>query len=85
MPLMMMMMRQQQGHSRRPEWHYRGPTLEAGARRQTHGGRVFANGTGLGTARNSDVGPPSSRFTTRRRVQWGRVQCDLGGSRGWGP
>ena len=42
-------------------------------------------GTRPGTARMSDLGPPSSRLTTHRRVQKGLVQCDLGGSRGRGP
>ncbi|KAI3367458.1 hypothetical protein L3Q82_026314, partial [Scortum barcoo] len=39
-----------------------------GARRRAPGGRVFAHGTRpLGSARNGDVGPPSSRLTTRRK------------------
>ncbi|KAI3361009.1 hypothetical protein L3Q82_012904, partial [Scortum barcoo] len=38
----------------------------------------------LGT-RNGDVGPPSSRLTTRRKVHEGPVQCGLGSSRGGGP
>ncbi|KAI3373306.1 hypothetical protein L3Q82_006602 [Scortum barcoo] len=37
-----------------------------------------------GSARNSDVGPPSSRLTTRRKVHEGPVQCGLGSSRGGG-
>ncbi|KAI3368502.1 hypothetical protein L3Q82_025392, partial [Scortum barcoo] len=49
------------------------------------GGRVFAHGTRPGSARNSDVGPPSSRLTTRRKVHEGPVQCGLGSSRGRGP
>ncbi|KAI3361902.1 hypothetical protein L3Q82_002221 [Scortum barcoo] len=35
-----------------------------GARRRAPGGRVFAHGTRPGSARNGDVGPPSSRLTT---------------------
>ena len=46
------------------------------------GERLVACRTRLGSARKSDVGPPSSRFTTRRRVQKGPVLCDLGGGRG---
>ncbi|KAI3372563.1 hypothetical protein L3Q82_023042, partial [Scortum barcoo] len=49
------------------------------------GGRVFAHGTRPGSARNGDVGPPSSRLTTRRKVHEGPVQCGLGSSRGGGP
>ncbi|KAI3370714.1 hypothetical protein L3Q82_007271 [Scortum barcoo] len=75
---------------RRPDWRYRGPTLEPGlglgARRRAPGGRVFAHGTRPGSARNGDVGPPSSRLTTtRRKVHEGPVQCGLGSSRGRGP
>ncbi|KAI3369552.1 hypothetical protein L3Q82_007760 [Scortum barcoo] len=33
----------------------------------------------------ADVGPPSSRLTTRRKVHEGPVQCGLGSSRGRGP
>ncbi|KAI3357033.1 hypothetical protein L3Q82_003669 [Scortum barcoo] len=57
----------------------------AGARRRAPGGRVFAHGTRPGSARNGDVGPPSSRLTTRRKVHEGPVQCGLGSSRGGGP
>ncbi|KAI3354752.1 hypothetical protein L3Q82_004519 [Scortum barcoo] len=47
---------------------------------------VFAHGTRQGSARNGDVGPPSSRLTTRRKVHEGPVQCGLGNSsRGGGP
>ncbi|KAI3357990.1 hypothetical protein L3Q82_003015 [Scortum barcoo] len=66
----------------------RGPTLEPGlgfgARRRAPGGRVFAHGTRPGSARNggNDVGPPSSRLTTRRKVHEGPVQCGLGSSSG---
>ncbi|KAI3362834.1 hypothetical protein L3Q82_001876 [Scortum barcoo] len=42
-----------------------------GARRRAPGGRVFAHGTRPGSARNGDVGPPSSRLTTRRKVHEG--------------
>ncbi|KAI3354709.1 hypothetical protein L3Q82_019204 [Scortum barcoo] len=56
-----------------------------GARRRVPGGRVFAHGTRPGSARNGDVGPPSSRLTTRRKVHEGPVQCGLGSSRGRGP
>ncbi|KAI3352586.1 hypothetical protein L3Q82_005521 [Scortum barcoo] len=42
-------------------------------------------GTQPGSARNGDVGPPSSRLTTRRKVHEGPVQCGLGSSRGGGP
>ncbi|KAI3374447.1 hypothetical protein L3Q82_006267 [Scortum barcoo] len=59
-----------------------------GARRRhggLPGGRVFAHGTRPGSARNGDVGPPSSRLTTRRKVHEGPVQCGLGSSRGGGP
>ncbi|KAI3373394.1 hypothetical protein L3Q82_021942 [Scortum barcoo] len=43
-----------------------------GARRRAPGGRVFAHGTRPGSARNGDVGPPSSRLTTHRKVHEGR-------------
>ncbi|KAI3353180.1 hypothetical protein L3Q82_019732 [Scortum barcoo] len=56
-----------------------------GARRRAPGGRVFAHGTRPGSARNGDVGPPSSRLTTRRKVHEGPVQCGLGSSRGREP
>ncbi|KAI3358504.1 hypothetical protein L3Q82_014924 [Scortum barcoo] len=49
------------------------------------GGRVFAHGTRPGSARNGDVGPPSSRLTTCRKVHEGPVQCGLGSSRGREP
>ena len=42
-----------------------------GARRRAPGGRVFAHGTRPGTARRSDVGPPSSESRKGRcRVIW---------------
>ncbi|KAI3352855.1 hypothetical protein L3Q82_019428 [Scortum barcoo] len=50
-------------------------SLGLGARRRAPGGRVFAHGTRPGSARNGDVGPPSSRLTTRRKVHEGPVQC----------
>ncbi|KAI3359422.1 hypothetical protein L3Q82_002925 [Scortum barcoo] len=45
-----------------------------------------ATGPGRAQPRNGgDVGPPSSRLTTRRKVHEGPVQCGLGSSRGGGP
>ncbi|KAI3369128.1 hypothetical protein L3Q82_026090 [Scortum barcoo] len=41
-----------------------------GARRRAPGGRVFAHGTRPGSARNGDVGPPSSRLTTQQEGTW---------------
>ncbi|KAI3362127.1 hypothetical protein L3Q82_012456 [Scortum barcoo] len=63
----------------------RGPTLEPGLGLGLAGerlvARVFAHGTRPGSARNGDdVGPPSSRLTTRRKVHEGPVQCGLGSS-----
>ncbi|KAI3377325.1 hypothetical protein L3Q82_008534, partial [Scortum barcoo] len=56
------------------------------ARRRAPGGQwIFAHGTRPSSARNGDVGPPSSRLTTRRKVHEGPVQCGLSGSRGRGP
>ncbi|KAI3376468.1 hypothetical protein L3Q82_016927 [Scortum barcoo] len=55
------------------------------------GSLVFAHGTRPGSARNGgDVGPPSSRLTTRRKVHEGPVQCGCvavvaGSLRGAGP
>ncbi|KAI3361036.1 hypothetical protein L3Q82_013231, partial [Scortum barcoo] len=66
----------------------RGPRLRSlSAAGRAPGGRVFAftHGTRPGSARNGDVGPPSSRLTTRRKVHEGPVQCGLGSSRGRGP
>ena len=37
------------------------------------------------TVRKTDLGPPSSRPTTRRKDHRGRVHCVLGGSQGRGP
>ncbi|KAI3362682.1 hypothetical protein L3Q82_001749 [Scortum barcoo] len=54
-----------------------------GAAGEAPGGRVFAHGTRPGSARNGDVGPPSSRLTTRKvheGVHEGPVQCGLGSS-----
>ena len=42
-------------------------------------------GWGSQVSPKNDVGLPSSRFTTRRRVQKGLVPCDLGGGHGRGP
>uniref|UniRef100_A0A671USJ3 Endonuclease/exonuclease/phosphatase domain-containing protein n=1 Tax=Sparus aurata TaxID=8175 RepID=A0A671USJ3_SPAAU len=56
-----------------------------GARKRAPGGRVFAHGTQPGAAGTSNVGPPSRGLTTRRSVQKGPVQWDMGGSRGRGP
>ncbi|KAI3360595.1 hypothetical protein L3Q82_002464 [Scortum barcoo] len=54
----------------------------------SHGWRLVAGSlpTGPGRAQpeNGDVGPPSSRLTTRRKVHEGPVQCGLGSSRGGG-
>ncbi|KAI3370563.1 hypothetical protein L3Q82_007073 [Scortum barcoo] len=48
--------------------------------------RSLPTGPSQGSARNGDVGPPSSRLTTRRKVHEGPVQCGLGSSsRGGGP
>ncbi|KAI3372917.1 hypothetical protein L3Q82_023365 [Scortum barcoo] len=68
-----------------PGPHPPGARPGVGARRRAPGGRVFAHGTRPGSARNGDVGPPSSRLTTRRKVHEGPVQCGLGSSRGRGP
>ncbi|KAI3377385.1 hypothetical protein L3Q82_008575 [Scortum barcoo] len=49
-------------------------------------GQSLPTGPGQGSARNGDVGPPSSRLTTHsRKVHEGPVQCGLGSSRGRGP
>ncbi|KAI3364369.1 hypothetical protein L3Q82_011167 [Scortum barcoo] len=42
-------------------------------------------GPGRAQPEMADVGPPSSRLTTRRKVHEGPVQCGLGSSRGRGP
>ncbi|KAI3368631.1 hypothetical protein L3Q82_025639 [Scortum barcoo] len=47
----------------------------AGAAGEAPGGRVFAHGT-RPAARNGDVGLPSSRLTTRRKVHEGPV-CNV--------
>ncbi|KAI3377202.1 hypothetical protein L3Q82_009118 [Scortum barcoo] len=70
---------------RRSQGPHPGARPGVGARRRAPGGRVFAHGTRPGSARNGDVGPPSSRLTTRRKVHEGPVQCGLGSSRGRGP
>ncbi|KAI3375230.1 hypothetical protein L3Q82_021733, partial [Scortum barcoo] len=79
-----------QGPLRRLDWRYIGaPTLEPGLGLGLAGERLVAGslptGTRPGSARNGDVGPPSSRLTTRRKVHEGPVQCGLGSSRGGGP
>ncbi|KAK3545682.1 hypothetical protein QTP70_010761 [Hemibagrus guttatus] len=56
-----------------------------GARRRASGGRVFACGTQLGTARRNDEGPPSRRPTTRRKEHKGPVPCVLCSGHGRGP
>ncbi|KAI3356554.1 hypothetical protein L3Q82_017759, partial [Scortum barcoo] len=67
----------------------RGPTLEPGLGLGLTGERLVAGSlpTGPGRAQpeNGNVGPPSSRLTTRRKVHEGPVQCGLGSSRGRGP
>ncbi|KAI3359158.1 hypothetical protein L3Q82_002692 [Scortum barcoo] len=72
-----------------PDWCYRGPTLEPGLGLGLAGERLVAGSlpTGPGRAQPemADVGPPSSRLTTRRKVHEGPVQCGLGSSRGRGP
>ncbi|KAI3351457.1 hypothetical protein L3Q82_020311 [Scortum barcoo] len=77
-----------------PDWHYWGPTLEPGLGCKVWGlagERLVAGSlpTGPGRAQparnGSDVGPPSSRLTTHRKVHEGPVQCGLGSSRGRGP
>ncbi|KAI3373481.1 hypothetical protein L3Q82_021949 [Scortum barcoo] len=76
-------------NSKKSQSWYNGPHPGArpgvGAQWRAPGGRVFAHGTRPGSARNGDVGPPSSRLTTRRKVHEGPVQCGLGSSRGGGP
>ncbi|KAI3363071.1 hypothetical protein L3Q82_011732, partial [Scortum barcoo] len=68
---------------------HRGPTLEPGLGLGLAGERLVAGSlpTGPGRAQPemADVGPPSSRLTTRRKVHEGPVQCGLGSSRGGGP
>ena len=55
-----------------------------GARWRASGGRASSHGARPGTARRRDVGPPSSRPTTRRRGHRGPVPCVLGGGQGRG-
>ncbi|KAI3356015.1 hypothetical protein L3Q82_017281 [Scortum barcoo] len=68
---------------------YRGPTLERGPGLGLAGERLVARslptGDPPGSARNGNMGPPSSRLTTRRKVHKGPVPCGLGSSRGGGP
>ncbi|KAI3368294.1 hypothetical protein L3Q82_008005 [Scortum barcoo] len=67
---------------RRPDWRYRwGPTLEPGLglglmQASAWWPAVFAHGTRPGSARNGDMGPPSSRLTTRRKVHM-RGRCNV--------
>ena len=56
-----------------------------GARGRAPGGRAYTHGARPGTARRDYVGPPSRRLTTSRRGQRGRVHCELGSGRRWGP
>ncbi|KAI3369570.1 hypothetical protein L3Q82_024387, partial [Scortum barcoo] len=59
--------------------HHPGARPGVGARRRAPGG----HGTLQAQPRNGDVGPPSSRLTTRsRKVHEGPVQCGLGRLRG---
>ncbi|KAI3377380.1 hypothetical protein L3Q82_008570, partial [Scortum barcoo] len=63
-----------------PDWQVtRGPTLEPGLGLGLAGERLVAGslptGPGRAQPRNGDVGPPSSRLTTRRKVHEGPVQC----------
>ncbi|KAI3366378.1 hypothetical protein L3Q82_000536 [Scortum barcoo] len=48
-----------------------------GARRRAPGGRVFAHGTRPGSARNGDVGPPSSRLTHHPAGRSMRGRCNV--------
>ncbi|KAI3367581.1 hypothetical protein L3Q82_026423 [Scortum barcoo] len=69
---------------RRPDWRYRGPTLEPGlglGLAVAPGGRVFAHGTRPGSARNGVTwARASSRLTTRRKVHEGRCNVWFGSS-----
>ncbi|KAI3366230.1 hypothetical protein L3Q82_010039, partial [Scortum barcoo] len=73
----------QQGPLRHPDWRYRAPPW---SQVWGWGSQVSAwwPGTRPGSARNGDVGPPSSRLTTHRKIHEGPVQCGLGSSRGVG-
>ncbi|KAI3354190.1 hypothetical protein L3Q82_018725, partial [Scortum barcoo] len=51
-----------------------GPTLEAGLGLGLAGKHLVA----VHSARNGDVGPPSSRLTTRRKLGWGAVDLNWG-------
>ncbi|KAI3352676.1 hypothetical protein L3Q82_020142 [Scortum barcoo] len=57
-------------------WGSAGERLVAGS---------LPTGPGRAQPEIGDVGPPSSRLTTRRKVHEGPVQCGLGSSRGGGP
>ncbi|KAI3374835.1 hypothetical protein L3Q82_021373 [Scortum barcoo] len=65
---------------------YRGPTLEPGLGLGLAGGERLVAGSlpcprtrpaRPGSARNGDVGPPSSRLTTRRKIHEGQGQCNV--------
>ncbi len=56
-----------------------------GARMRAPGGRASPHGVRPGSARRSDVGPPSRGLTTCRRDRKGSVLRGSGGSRGRGP
>ncbi|KAI3376027.1 hypothetical protein L3Q82_016559 [Scortum barcoo] len=61
-----------------------GPTLWVRPGAGAHAVECLVAGSlPMGPGRNGDVGPPSSRLTTRRKVH--EVQCGLGSSCGWGP
>ncbi|KAI3377263.1 hypothetical protein L3Q82_009167 [Scortum barcoo] len=76
---------EQQGPLRRPDWRYRGPTLEPGLGLGL-AGECLVDGSGRAqlSLKWRRVGPPSSRLTTRRKVHEGLVQCGLGSNRGGG-
>ncbi|XDV39761.1 hypothetical protein PO909_008951 [Leuciscus waleckii] len=56
-----------------------------GARMRAPGGRASPHGVRPGSARRSDVGPPSRGLTTCRRDHKGLVHSGSGGSRRRGP
>ncbi|XP_045911628.1 uncharacterized protein LOC123974779 [Micropterus dolomieu] len=63
-----------------------GARLRGRARRRAPGGRV-CHGARPGSARRSNVAPPSPSFgpTIHRKIRRGRVRCHMGGSEGQGP
>ncbi|KAI3351987.1 hypothetical protein L3Q82_020806 [Scortum barcoo] len=74
----------------RPDWRYRGPTLEPGLGLGLAGERLVAGSLPTGPGRAQPematwAWPPSSRLTTCRKVHEGPVQCGLGSSHGGGP